>query len=284
MPKTERNRCTPPPAPSRGVYLYCFAHPASVGRIAVPGVDDDTEVAVLTAAEVAAVFSAVPLEIFNAPPGSAHLHDLSWIAPRARRHERVIETVMQRSPVLPARFGTVLASVAALERLMVRNAGAIREFLGRMADREEWSVKAFVDAPKTEAWLATAETLPAAIPGGGPLSPGLRYMHSRRLHLHARQRFEDWCRQTAADVGQSLAADAVDLCPLRLQSGETTRAEPTSILHCALLVLKNRVAAWRQRAAGIEAQYADRGLSLTVCGPWPPYSFCPPVLDAGPGE
>ena len=39
---------------------------------------------------------------------------------------------------------------------------------------------------------------------------------------------------------------------------------------------------WRAEPSALEAQYADQGVSLGVSGPWPPYRFCPPVLDVGP--
>jgi len=284
MPETEPNLCAQPPASSHGVYLYCFARPAAAGQIAAPGVDDDTEVAALTVEGVAAVFSPVSLETFSGPSGTANLHDLSWIVPRARRHEQVVEAVMQLSPVLPARFGTVLSSAATLERLTARNAGKIRGFLEQMADREEWSVKAFVDVPKAEAWLLASQAALEAVPERGPVSPGLRYIHVRRFHVHARRQLEEWSRRTAAEVQQSLAAHAVDFCLLRLQSQEAPVKDQKLVLHCALLVLKDRVVEWRERATEIEARYADRGLSLSICGPWPPYSFCPSLLDGEPRE
>ena len=284
MPETESNLHAQRLASSHGAYLYCFAHRAAVGRIAAPGVDDDTAVAALTVAEVVAVFSPVCVATFSGPSGEANLRDVSWIGPRARRHERVVEEVMRLSPVLPVRFGTVFSSVAALERLTVRSAGPIRDFLEQIAGREEWSLKAFVDVPRAEAWLQAAQAAPNAAPERGPVSPGLRYLRDRQFHLHARQQLEDWSRRTAEEVRQSLAARTVGFRPLRLPSKETSGRDQKMVLHCAWLVLKDRVVEWRERAAEVEARYADRGLSLSLCGPWPPYSFCPSVFDAGRSE
>lgn len=264
---------------SQGVYLYCFARPTVAGRIEAAGVDDHTEVTFLTVGEVAAVFSKVSLEDFTGPAGDANLRDVSWIVPRARQHERVVEEVMHLSPVLPARFGTVLSSTSVLERLVAKNAEKIRQFLERMVNLEEWSVKAFLDLPKAEEWMLTSQAALAEPPGRGPVSPGVAYIQGKRLRAHARRRIEEWCRRTAEEVGRLLAAHAVDVRPLRPQLGGTSAEDSKMILNCALLVSKDRMVELGERASEIEAGYADAGLSLNVSGPWPPYSFCPSVLD-----
>ncbi len=105
MPQAESNPCAEQPVTSAGVYLYCFARRTVSGRIQVPGIEEHSAATTLTVGEIAAVFSEVPLDSFNGPGGEAHLRDASWIVPRARRHEQVVEEVMRVSPVLPARFG-----------------------------------------------------------------------------------------------------------------------------------------------------------------------------------
>ena len=284
MQKTAPDLCAAPPASSPGVYLYCFAHDAVAGRIDAPGIDEDTAVTAVAAEGIAAVVSPVSVESFNGPAGDANLRDVAWVAPRARWHERVVEEVMRLSPVLPVRFGTVFSSTSALERLVAANAGPIRLFLARMADLEEWSVKAFLDVPKAEAWLMASQAAVDETTEPGPASPGLRYIQGRRLRVDARRRLQDLGRRTAGEVERLLAAHAVDVCPLRLQQREASWQDRKMVLNCAQLILKDRAAAWRERAAEVEARYVEQGLSLNVCGPWPPYSFCPSLLDGGQSQ
>jgi hypothetical protein len=275
----EPDSCAQQPASSQGVYLYCFAHPTVAGQIEAAGIDDRTEVTSLTVGEVAAVFSKVSLEDFIGPSGDANLRDLSWIVPRARQHERVVEAVMNLSPVLPARFGTVLSCRSVLEQLAAGSAEKIRQFLDRMVSREEWSIKAFLDVPKAVGWMLTSQAAPVETPERDHVSPGVGYIQGKRLRTCARRRVDDWSRRTAEEIGRLIAIHAVDVRPLRLQSGGTSGKDGKMILNCALLVSQDRVAELRERASEIEAGYADAGLSLSISGPWPPYSFCPSVLD-----
>lgn len=283
MREVESDLCAERPTSSPGVYLYCFARRAITGRIEAPGFEDQAQVTCLTVGEIAAVFSDVPLESFSGPTGDANLRDASWIVPRARRHEQVVEEVMRSSPVLPARFGTVLSSRATLERLAARNAKSIEQFLDQMADREEWSVKAFLDMRQAETWLLASQAAPDAVPGTNAPSPGLRYIQARRLVTQTRQQLGDWRRRTAEEIERSLATHAVDVRPLRLHAGETPGETNQMILHDAMLVLKEQLDAWRACAGEIEARHTGRGLSLSISGPWPPYSFCPAVFDVEPG-
>lgn len=166
---------------------------------------------------------------------------------------------------------------------MARNAERIEEFLQRVANKAEWSVKAFLELPKTESWmLATQATLDEKREPG-PASPGTRYMQDKCLRACVRRQLADWSRRTAAEVGRLLTAYAADV-RLLPQSAGTAEENGKLVFNSALLVWQDCVRALHQRMREIEAQYADRGVSLTVSGPWPPYSFCPPVLDAEHGE
>src|SRR5208282_486821 len=67
---------------------------------------------------VAAVLSRVSPSEFCGPTGEKNLQDLAWLAPRACRHQAVLEQVMRWGPVLPARFGTLFSSMAKLESFL----------------------------------------------------------------------------------------------------------------------------------------------------------------------
>ncbi len=267
-----------------GVYLYCFAQRSVAGRIESPGIADceSDAVTTLTAAEVAALYSPVHLDAFRGPAGDAHLRDMSWLLPRACQHEQVVEEVMRLSPVLPARFGTVLSSAGVLEGVMARNVEQIRLFLERVAGREEWSVKAFLDLPQAEAWLLAAQTTCDEPSGTSTLSPGRRYIQGQQRRAQARRGLQNYGRQMAEDITQALALGAVEMRPLELPPRQTAGHTGQMILNCALLVPKASVDEWRAAVDTLGAQYVDHGVSLGISGPWPPYSFCPSVLDAEP--
>ncbi|MGB9105723.1 MAG: GvpL/GvpF family gas vesicle protein, partial [Terriglobales bacterium] len=124
------------------LYLFCFARPDEARQVAGSGVDQRNPVRIFRhSAEVCAVIGEVAREDFCGPEAERRMEQLSWVGPRALRHEAVIEEVMEHSPVLPARFGTLFSSLPALTEFMDAHRAAIAEFLGRVAGHREWSVQ-----------------------------------------------------------------------------------------------------------------------------------------------
>ena len=117
---------------------------------------------------------------FSGPEAEERLRDLTWIGPRAIRHQEVVAGLMRHSPVLPARFGTIFASLANLEKMLQRHHDSIDGFLKRITGQEEWAVKGLLDRQGAQEKLFSlnlareAESLEA-------LPPGKRYFEERRL-------------------------------------------------------------------------------------------------------
>src|SRR5271157_1883823 len=131
--------------------------------------------------KVAAVLSRVSRSEFCGPTAEKNLQDLAWLAPRACRHQAVLEQVMRLGPVLPARFGTLFSSTASLETFMRKHETTVARFLERVGGQEEWAVKGFLDQARAEAeWLARRRSEEPGAPG---LPPGAAYLleQSRRI-------------------------------------------------------------------------------------------------------
>src|ERR1019366_10628265 len=97
------------------LYLFCFARAVVVSAVQATGVDGQSAVAILQQSpDLCAVVSEVAQKDFCGPAAERHMQQLDWVAPRALRHEAVIEEVMASSSVLPVPFGTLFSSPEAL--------------------------------------------------------------------------------------------------------------------------------------------------------------------------
>ncbi|MGD8400602.1 MAG: GvpL/GvpF family gas vesicle protein, partial [Bacillota bacterium] len=61
----------------------------------------------------------------------------------AVRHMRVLENVMDRTTVLPIRFGTLTGSMAELKKVILRNELAIKKELARLKNKYEVGIKGY---------------------------------------------------------------------------------------------------------------------------------------------
>jgi hypothetical protein len=261
-------------APGKAIYLFCFARadlfPASLD---LEGMDDGSPLLQHRRRDIAAVLSEVSLEEFTGPESEARLKDLGWLAPRALKHEQVIEQIARRSPVFPARFGTIFSTLAALEDQVAAHEGAIREFLERTRDAEEWGLKGYLDRGKAQEHVVDEEMAHRAAQLAS--SPGLRYMQERRLRGEADAKVSRWLRETAAGLKERLSERALEATERKLLSAASAEAPGEMVLNWAFLVPKAGVKEFRSLGEQIARSVQDWGLFLEAAGPFPPYSFTP---------
>ena len=257
------------------IYLYCLARPGASVSVVSTGVDGECPVNLIPYNNLLAVISEVRVEEFVGPEAEARMRDLAWVGPRACRHEEVIEQLIRSSPVLPAGFATLFSSREKLERWLEDHYEALSGALDRFVDHEEWAVKGALDRRKAEARL-----LATTLAGEGGLlssSPGARYLEERRIQAESCQEIDAWLKEVSAKIANALLEHAAEFRIRDVVSGQAPDEEGVSILNWAFLVHRHHLDDFREQLRWVNAQQFNYGLVLTLSGPWPPYSFCPPL-------
>jgi hypothetical protein len=259
------------------LYLFCFARSNLIGELEGAGVDGQHPLSVFRPfPNLCAVLSEVRLEDFCGEAAELRMRDLAWVGPRALQHEEVVEKVMRHSPVLPARFGTLFSSQERLAEFVDRHGAAISQFLERVAEQEEWSVRGLLDKRQagralTSASLAAQEAQLAALP------PGRRYFEEQRIRAGAEKELSLWLKETRRQVASHLIKQASDFC----EGPKVPREPPESgievVLNWAFLLPKSATPAFRAQIDQLNANHAPKGLVFGLSGPWPPYRFVPPL-------
>lgn len=167
-------------------------------------------------------------------------------------HERVVESLMDRRPLLPLRFGTMLAG----EDELAAAVAARHDELGRALD----NVRGRVELGLRVVPRPTPEPRPRAEPSD---------RRSGRAYLLARAAEHRRIGQVVRDVHLPLAG-------LAAASSVRERPQAPAMLVASYLVERDRVAEFRRQAVTLAARHDD--LLFHVTGPWPPYNF-----TTGPG-
>jgi hypothetical protein len=257
-----------------GIYVFCFARAHGIPALKIAGLDDRFPVWKWEFKDVMAAVSKISVEDFTGPAAEARLQDLSWVGPRACRHQEAVEQVMRYSPVLPTRFGTIFTSLKSLEKLLEMHHGIICRFLDRVADKDEWSVKGLMDRAKAK---ERALDLIFTREEGrlSSLSPGMRYFQEQRIRSDAGKEIHGWLKETRKKITDDLGRYAMDFCELKVYSRGATGIDTDIVLNWAFLVSQKTKEDFRARIEQTNADNAQQGLFLQLSGPWPPYSFCP---------
>lgn len=270
-----------PAAPSEGVeggsrcvYLFCCARAeaaAMMMSMTTAGLEPEQELYMLALGDFVAVACDVRLSDWTGAGGEANLANLAWVAPRALHHQSVLEQVMASSPILPMPVGTLFSSQEALLLWLAQRYHRIVEFLTDIADKEEWSLKLVLDAPRAEAqWLAGEQRQP---PSGA--SAGSRYLLEKKLRGEATQRVRQLARQTEAALYDQLRGLVLMRQARRLLPQHSPDAQHQALSHSALLIQAARREELLAMAAAFNQRYQDAGLRVEMSGPWPAATFVP---------
>jgi hypothetical protein len=188
--------------------------------------------------------------------------DLDRLAAVAHVHDEVLASAAAQEPVLPLRFGTVLADDGVVRALLTANSSALTAELDRVEGHAEWAV--VVHLPERGA------TTPA--PGAAPApdaaaDSGGDYLRGRRAELQARERRWEARDRLVAELHQRLssfavAAEVVDRPPLQ---------QVPPALHGVYLLAWDAIGPFEDAVDEARRTYPDAVIEAT--GPWPPYHF-----------
>ena len=262
------------------LYLFCFARSGVVSPVQATGVDGQSAVAILQQSpDLCAVVGEVAREDFCGPEAERHMQQLDWVAPRAVRHEAVIEEVMASSPVLPVPFGTLFSSQKALTGFVEQHRGTILSFLQRVTKCGEWSVKGLFDRKQALRALTSAhlEDMTKLL---STMSPGTRHFAEQRISRDAETELRQWLEQTCRIVASGLTACAADFRECETSSQAPSESGLEEVLNWAFLLTGSAIAQFREEVDQANRDYEPQGLLLRLSGPWPPYRFVPALSEA----
>jgi hypothetical protein len=231
--------------------------------------------------DVTAVVRTVSLDDYIGLSADERLQDLAWVGPKALRHEQVIEEVMQYSPVLPARFGTLFSTRDSLLELVENNYVEIDRFLTHISDKEEWAVKCAFSRSSAKKRLLD-EKLAVMSENLQAMAPGLRYFKERQITAEVDKGLSRWLAGVCGAVERelkALSADSEKRSVIKALEDGTMEV----VANWAFLVNEYAVQTFEAAIVRWNEKLSEQGIILKCSGPWPPYTFSP-TLEMEPGS
>jgi hypothetical protein len=247
-------------------YVYCAVEGAASPLLAVGMPDGGPPRAVALDASVTLVTSDVPSRVYAADVLEPRLSDLDWVSAAGAAHHNVLDALADAGvTVLPFRLFTLYSSEAKAVASLRESRTAIAQAFDRIRGKQEWVLR--IGKPSGE---APAAARPLAAPQSGTTFLQAKAEAKREAAARATRVQHD---ATAAFEALKELADAVKTRPV--DTGGNL------IMDAAFLVPPSRVEALRDTLTGrAEGLLAD-GCSVSLTGPWPPYSFA--AMDASHG-
>ena len=251
----------------KGTYVYCVVAADRRPRLArVPaGLPGAGPVRLLDVDQ--GLFVAVtdlPLDRYSESAINAGLAKLDWVSRVAVAHEKVVESFIASTAVLPMKLFTIFTTdERALAHVRAQRA-RLASLVRRVAHHQEWGVRVVRD--RTLAAAARPKKKAPARAGAG-----VSYLAQKKAHRDAAKELASRARDTIAGLFDRLAARSGDA--KRRAASELPAQGGPLLLDAAFLVPRARAAAFQALAARESKSLARQGYGLTISGPWPPYTF-----------
>jgi hypothetical protein len=269
------NEAPPTPTPAKGWYLYGIVHdPGS--EVLDTGISGADAPQLLRHGDLAAVAAPVPLAEYEPEVLRLRLRDPVWVEAAVRRHHEVVTRIHSARIILPAKFGSVYASVDDVLLALEREHEELRARLAALTDCDEWSVHVYATSRQAVDRMTARDTALARLEQDmATAPPGRAYFLRRKLDEARARATERGLTELAEAAHERLSAQAVaSEVAVSERRGAATADDEIEILRAAYLVQRPRLPAFVA-----ELEDLARAVREEWTGPWPPYSFAAPRLE-----
>lgn len=212
-----------------------------------------------------AVAASLPLEQYSEKAINHGLTDLEWVSRAAMAHEAVVESFIASPAVLPMKLFTIFTSDERALAHFARERAQMQTVMKRVRGQHEWAVRVVLDRGRIGAAPAPTD------PSGTTAALGVRYLQRKKAQHDAADALARQFREVVADLYDRLSRDAT------LARRRTAAERPASgmplLLDAAYLVPRGRTVKFQSAVARHARTLGPRGYTVTLTGPWPPYTF-----------
>jgi gas vesicle protein GvpL/GvpF len=212
------------------------------------------------------IVADAPLNMYGEAAINQKLSDLDWISRAAIAHEAVVESFIGASALLPMKLFTIFTSDERAVDHIRRQQSRIDATLKRVMNQSEWGVRVIIDRVKA-AKAATAEKRRS----GSRRPSGADYLMNKKAQRDAATELARRARGVVGDLYDELSAHAGDAT--RRTAAELPVQGGSLLIDAAFLVPRTKTARFQAAVARRARALAPQGYTLSLTGPWPPYSF-----------
>lgn len=253
------------------IYLYCLTNKIPKLKEAEDLVDNAR---FFYYQDLYAVVSNVSTDEFSEENLKKNLVDLEWIKEKASAHEKVIETVMKNSCVIPFKFGTIFNTEENLKIMLKKHTREFKDTLKHLEGKEEWGVKIYCDIDKLKENLIREDKELLSIDKEiNSCQQGKAFILKKKkvelVNTSVHKKLNDYGQL----IFEKLDQHSIDSRINKLLPKEVTERKEEMILNSAFLIKKDKIENFMEAENALKETFEEMGIFLDCTGPWPPYNF-----------
>jgi hypothetical protein len=245
------------------IYLYAIAADAIVFPEGTALIGDDG---------LQAVVSWVDESEFGEEALKKNLSHLAWVEKTVRRHEAVMEMVMEQGAIVPFRFPTLFYSESSLRAFLQSNREELNALLKKLTGKEEWGLKIYASADRMKTALAESSEIKILDSEIATATVGKAYLLKKKRDALMQDAVSVVLSDTLTQIFESLQNHSVESKLNATLSKSVTERDDEMLLNAAFLVDVSNREQWHREAENWKL--ISHGLLLEASGPWAAYNFC----------
>ena len=187
-------------------------------------------------------------------------------------HQQIIEKIMEQSPILPVKFGTILKNEEEVTSVLDKDYLFLYNTLQKLEDKIELDLVCFWNEPKA-AQMAFQESkriqnMQKKISKKGEVPLEDKIVLGKLVTVYLASKKE----KISSKILKTLKKETVENCGHAL-------ADVNMLLNQAFLVEKDKQEAFNNALDRLDSKFADL-VNFRLVGPLPPYSFATLVIDS----
>jgi hypothetical protein len=224
---------------------------------------------------LAAIVEEVAASDFGAEVLEQRLQDIGSVAPLARKHEYVLEDIIEHGVVIPAPLCTLFSSGDAVRDSLVANGERLRALLTWLEGRREWGLKLYCRTRPLPGELASSDDRLRALERAlGQAGPGQAFLLRKRRERRIEELASERVDHAVDEVLRAIDPIAVSTRFRPLPRQPAIPGADTMVLNAAFLVDVSSAAELQAIGAELSSGLEANSFAIELTGPWPPYSFC----------
>jgi hypothetical protein len=259
---------------NNNLYLYCFFRGGSY-LSHQKGVDGVNQTFVVSYKEINALLSPVSSSEYNEVVLEQRIQDLEWLTPKVRYHEEIIRHAMEKSDVLPIRFGSIFTDVEKVLSILNTGYNEFSSYFDFINDKEEWGVKVYTEEIESEKIASTVEAIKQLDKQIASVKPGQAFLLKKKRENLIRMQTDDYLRRLSGELYDRMSSWAIKGCRNKVLSKQATGKDARMILNAAFLLNKKDVDIFKGNLNILALDCQSDGIFFQISGPWPCYNFCP---------
>ena len=249
--------------------LYVYAVARDPVRPDAEAVDGSRNYGAVTRSGVAAIYTPVPREEYSQEAIDRRVQDLEWLGAIGYRHQNAVSSLMKETAIVPLRAFTLFSSTDALEKFLDESAPQLERILERLDGKQEWTLRIEFDPERwNDALVRRVASLRDIQQQSESAGSGKAFLLRKKLEEERKRASKVAEEELVAEIEKEV------LGKLQCESvAETRQQRDGGFPQINVLINRDEDAVLQELHSSLADRYAGDGVTLSVSGPWPPYTF-----------